>query len=75
MERWNDRTYERWNAVTQERWKERTNDRLMVGTSFPSVLITNVGTDHPSHERCNEPSNAVRSERAIEISNLQATGR
>ncbi|MBO4564765.1 MAG: hypothetical protein J5720_04970 [Bacteroidaceae bacterium] len=71
MERWNARTYERWNAVTQE----RINDRLVVGTNFPSILITNAGTDHPSYERCNEPSNAVRSERAIESSNLRATGR
>ena len=39
---WKDGTYERWNAVTQERWKERTNDRLMVGTNFPSILITNI---------------------------------
>lgn len=75
MERWNDRTNERWNAVTQERWKERTNDRLMVGINYPSVLITNVGTDHPSNERCNEPSKAVRSEQAIESSKLRAKGR
>ena len=62
---------ERCNAITQERWKERTNVRVMEGTSFPSILKTNVGSDHPSHERCSEPSNEVRNNRSIECSNLR----